>query len=89
MSKIDFNYWANLYKSDPVEFDHQRWKYITEVVNQLNTTSEKKQRILAMVNGQLMRLGRIKNPQSQQAALEQMFYEQLEKVQHALRQLQL
>ena len=74
---FDFDYWANLYKEDPEKFDEERLEVLKKAANGND-------RIMAMVNGWDMRLSRVKNPQSRQALLERLFYEQFSKLNEAL-----
>ena len=85
--KFDFDYWKDLYQSDPVEFDRQRMACLEQMARSIQPDERRVHQLMARINGQDMRLNRIKNPISRQVALEKMLYTQLSAFATALQKL--
>lgn len=84
-SEFNFEYWNNLYKTDPIAFDNERRRVLEESIIASSKDEKKQQRLRALLNGVEMKLSKFKNPQSRLAKMESLFAEQLFKFQQALK----
>lgn len=76
MGEFNFDYWKELYEKDPEEFNKQRLAMLRQVAEQSGRSEDEINQMMARINGQDMRLDRIKNPLARLAKLEENFYNQ-------------
>ncbi|MEM4258054.1 MAG: DUF3135 domain-containing protein [Candidatus Thermoplasmatota archaeon] len=78
MLEYSFDYWLDLFKKDPKEFERQRNLILENTVNQWYPYDhEKAHKILAQINAANMRLDRIKNNMERFNQIQVMFWKQV------------
>lgn len=80
---FDFDYWKNLYATDPDEADRQRLALLRKRASQIRN-EEEVDRLLARVFRQTMELDRIKDPIERLNRLQVKFWKQFEEFRASL-----
>lgn len=87
MKTFDFDYWANLHKTDPERFELERMGALSEEIERLCQDPEKRQRLHAMVWRQQQELSKYKNDTARFNKVVELFWQQFVKFQEGLDKL--
>lgn len=82
--EFNFEYWANLHKTDPERFEKERMVVLQKEIERITTDPEKRQRLSAMIWRQEQELSKYKNDVVRFNHVVEMFWKQFAKFKSSL-----